>query len=161
MAVATQVPSLSPAAPGASTWFGTGRRRDETPGQRGAGRSQRSPPRLRARLGAAPARGHAAIGPHRNRAVPCRAAIGPRWGWAVSGPRRHWAALELGSARAPATARHGRERVVGHPASQGSAACLLQHLRGVAPGVGGRGGGELVLSPTTYPLFNFTTYGNP
>lgn len=75
-----------PAAPGASTWFGTGRQRDETPGQRGEGRSRGPSPRLPTRPGEAPAPGLAAIGPRRIRAVPVR--------------RCHWPALELGGARA-------------------------------------------------------------
>lgn len=146
-AVATGVPSRGPAAPHVSTWFGTGRRRNQTPGQRGAGRSRRPPPRLPAGLRAAPSQATPLLARARSGRCSRRVAIGPLWSWAEPGPRRHWPALEVGGARAPATEQRG---------ARGGGACTLRlgssaphSLRGVSPRVGARRGGGGGSGPST------------
>lgn len=160
-AAVTRALSRSPAAPGASTWFGTGRRRDETPGQRGEGRSRWPSLRLPTRPGAAPAPSLAAIGPRGIRAVPLR--------------HRYWLELELGGARAAlslARARVGRCSGPGNSApregaraggglgaKRGSSSSLVVSVR-LHP----RGGREATgwgWLPTPCPVLSLSTYGKP
>lgn len=58
---------------------------------------------------------------------PCRAAIGLHCGWAVPRPRYHWPALELGGARAPATALSWRSFGAGDGLPRGLGADALEH----------------------------------